>query len=138
MVSICDDLRRLDTILLLLDREFQQGLGVAHNQQPQALLSSACRLVQSLEKKARALHLLEAAFWSPVTPPNSSGGAAPLALHAPIAPKPCEQAIPWQHTWSETVCVFSELEHCAGHSVLHTEPWHNDSHYLQEVTLYAQ
>ncbi len=72
MVSICDDLRRLDKLLLILSK------GSARNLQNYALLCSARRHVQALEKKARALHLLHGGYWRLSAPSNSSGGAAPL------------------------------------------------------------
>ncbi len=71
MVSICDDLRRLDEMLLLLSRE------AARNLQTSLLLSSARRRVQALEKKARSL---DAAYCPMASSSNTSGGAAPLSM----------------------------------------------------------
>ncbi len=78
MVSICDDLRRLDEMLLLLSQE------AARNLQTSLLLHSARRRVQALEKKVRSL---DAAHWLVASSPNSSGGPAPLSMWTGTAPR---------------------------------------------------
>ncbi len=75
MVSICDDLRRLDKVLLRLSQ------GSARNLQMYVLLTSARRRVQALEKKARALGGIDV-MWCMISSSNSSGGAAPMYAHA--------------------------------------------------------
>ncbi len=73
MVSICDDLRRLDDMLLLLSQE------AARNLQTSLLLHSARRRVQALEKKVRSL---DTAHWLMTSSSNTSGGPAPLSMWA--------------------------------------------------------
>ncbi len=97
MVSICDDLRRLDKMLLHL----AHGSGVTF--QTSLVLALARKRVQLLEKKAR---MLDSMYVNEVVIPSGSGGAAPLC--ATSFPCTCVTNISWQkNSVEERVPTFA-------------------------------
>ncbi len=97
MASICDDLRRLDKMLLHL----AHGSGVTF--QTSLVLSLARKRVQLLEKKARKLDVM---YINEVVIPSGSGGAAPLC--ATSFPCTCVTDISWQKSSAEErVSIFA-------------------------------
>ncbi len=110
MVSICDDLRRLDKMLLHLSR------GSACNPQTHVLLCSARRRVQALEKKARSLGALNVLHGHGVLPSGSSGGS--FGGSAPVSCVDCTASIskPWH---GRTYSFGSTAPFCNLDSYLH-------------------